>query len=93
VHGRTVIDWLNEARVAVTARADYLTQLDAAIGDGDHGVNTVRGLDALTEQPPDTPPGRLVTVAGKTFISTVGGASGPLWGAAFRSAGRSLRDA
>jgi dihydroxyacetone kinase-like protein len=97
VHGRTVIDWLDEARAAVAARADYLTQLDAAIGDGDHGVNMVRGLDAvadtLAEQPQDTPPGRLLIVTGKTLISTVGGASGPLWGAAFRAAGRTLADA
>lgn len=97
MYDRTVIVWMDQARAAVAARADYLTQLDAAIGDGDHGINMTRGLNAvaerLAEQPADTPPGRLLIVAGKTLISTVGGASGPLWGAALRAAGRALGDA
>jgi dihydroxyacetone kinase-like protein len=97
MHDRTVLAWMAQARAAVAARADYLTQLDAAIGDGDHGINMTRGFNAvaerLAEQPPATPPGQLLIVAGKTLISTVGGASGPLWGAAFRAAGRALGDA
>jgi phosphoenolpyruvate---glycerone phosphotransferase subunit DhaL len=94
---RTVIAWLREAEAAVTGRADYLTQLDAAIGDGDHGINMTRGFDAvgkaLAAQDPDTPPGKLLVLAGKTLVATVGGASGPLWGSAFRAAGRSLGEA
>jgi dihydroxyacetone kinase-like protein len=94
--GRTVSVWLEEARAAVTARADYLTQLDAAIGDGDHGTNMTRGFDAvvnaLAAAEPDLPPGRLLILAGKTLVATVGGASGPLWGSALRAAGRSLGD-
>jgi dihydroxyacetone kinase-like protein len=94
--GRTVSVWLEEARAAVTARADYLTQLDAAIGDGDHGTNMTRGFDAvvnaLAAAEPDLPPGRLLIMAGKTLVATVGGASGPLWGSALRAAGRSLGD-
>jgi phosphoenolpyruvate---glycerone phosphotransferase subunit DhaL len=94
---RTVIAWLREAQTAVTGRADYLTQLDAAIGDGDHGINMTRGLEAvgkaLAAQGPDMAPGRLLVLAGKTLVATVGGASGPLWGSAFRAAGRSLGDA
>jgi dihydroxyacetone kinase-like protein len=97
VRDRTVIAWLHEAQAAVTARADYLTQLDAAIGDGDHGINMTRGFDAvgkaLAAQGDETPPGRLLVLAGKTLVSTVGGASGPLWGSALRAAGRSLGDA
>ena len=97
VRDRTVIAWLHEAQAAVTARADYLTQLDAAIGDGDHGINMTRGFDAvgkaLAAQGDETPPGRLLVLAGKTLVSTVGGASGPLWGSALRAAGRSLADA
>lgn len=96
VRDRTVIAWLHEAQAAVTARADYLTQLDAAIGDGDHGINMTRGFDAvgkaLAAQGDETPPGRLLVLAGKTLVSTVGGASGPLWGSALRAAGRSLGD-
>ena len=97
VRDRTVIAWLHEAQAAVTARADYLTQLDAAIGDGDHGINMTRGFDAvgkaLAAQGDETPPGRLLVLAGKTLVSTVGGASGPLWGSALRAAGRSLGNA
>jgi dihydroxyacetone kinase-like protein len=56
-----------------------------------------RGFDAvgkaLAGQGNGTPPGRLLIVAGKTLVSTVGGASGPLWGSALRRAGRALGDA
>jgi phosphoenolpyruvate---glycerone phosphotransferase subunit DhaL len=94
---RTVTAWLHEAQAAVTGRADYLTQLDAAIGDGDHGINMTRGFEAvgkaLAAEGPDAAPGRLLVLAGKTLVTTVGGASGPLWGSAFRAAGRSLGDA
>ena len=97
VRDQTVIAWLHEAQASVTGRADYLTQLDAAIGDGDHGINMTRGFDAvgkaLAAQGADTPPGRILVLAGKTLVSTVGGASGPLWGSALRAAGRSLGDA
>jgi phosphoenolpyruvate---glycerone phosphotransferase subunit DhaL len=90
----TVSAWMRESADAVKAERDHLTQLDAAIGDGDHGVNMDRGLDAvnktLADQDGSVPPGQLLILAGKTMISTVGGASGPLWGMAFRRAGRSL---
>jgi dihydroxyacetone kinase-like protein len=83
-----------EVVAAVRAEAEYLTQLDAAIGDGDHGTNMRRGFDAvdkaLAVEDGDQPPGKLLTLVGKTLVATVGGASGPLWGTAFRRAGRSL---
>jgi len=88
---------MTEAAATVRAQRDYLTQLDSAIGDGDHGTNMDRGFaaveKALAGQNGDLPPGRLLIVAGKTLVSTVGGASGPLWGSALRAAGRSLGDA
>src|SRR4051794_16984111 len=88
---------MREAGTAVRERADYLTQLDAAIGDGDHGINMTRGFDAvgkaLAAQGAAVPPGRILTLVGKTLVSTVGGASGPLWGSAFRAMGRRLGDA
>jgi phosphoenolpyruvate---glycerone phosphotransferase subunit DhaL len=97
VHAETVTRWLAEAEQEIKAQSDYLTQLDAAIGDGDHGTNMRRGFDAvgkaLAGQDSSTPPGRLLIVAGKTLVATVGGASGPLWGSALRRAGRSLGDA
>jgi phosphoenolpyruvate---glycerone phosphotransferase subunit DhaL len=79
----------------VRDQRDYLTQLDAAIGDADHGTNMDRGFTAVVEKLDgiDGPPGKLLTAAGSTLVSTVGGASGPLWGTALRRAGRSLGDA
>ncbi len=96
VRAQTITGWLAEAEEQITAQSDYLTQLDAAIGDGDHGINMRRGFDAvgkaLAGQGDGTPPGRLLIVAGKTLVATVGGASGPLWGSALRRAGRALGD-
>ena len=92
----TIHAWMTTIAESVKDRRDYLTQLDAAIGDGDHGVNMDRGFEAvgkaLAAQDASLAPGKLLTVAGKTLVSTVGGASGPLWGTAFRRAGRALGD-
>jgi dihydroxyacetone kinase-like protein len=97
VDSRTVNAWMAESAAAVRAEADYLTQLDAAIGDGDHGLNMTRGFDAvgkaLAVQDAGLAPGRVLILVGKTLVSTVGGASGPLWGTAFRRAGRALGSA
>jgi dihydroxyacetone kinase-like protein len=93
----SVTTWMNEVASAVQAEADHLTQLDSAIGDGDHGVNLTRGFravgEALAGSADDLAPGRRLILAGKTLVSTVGGASGPLWGTALRRAGRALGDA
>jgi dihydroxyacetone kinase-like protein len=95
VDAETVRRWLNEAAASVREQRDYLTQLDAAIGDADHGTNMDRGFSAVVAKLDglDGPPGKLLTTAGSTLVSTVGGASGPLWGTALRRAGRSLGDA
>jgi dihydroxyacetone kinase-like protein len=96
VQAKTITVWLAEAENQIKAQSDYLTQLDAAIGDGDHGTNMRRGFEAvgkaLAGQGDSTPPGRLLILAGKTLVATVGGASGPLWGSALRRAGRALGD-
>jgi dihydroxyacetone kinase-like protein len=96
VRAQTITAWMAEAEEVIKAQSDYLTQLDAAIGDGDHGINMRRGFDAVGKamagQGNGVPPGRLLIIAGKTLVSTVGGASGPLWGSALRRAGRSLGD-
>src|SRR5205823_1858184 len=88
--------WMAEVAAEVRAQRDRLTQLDAAIGDGDHGSNMVRGFDAveraLAGREEDLP-GQALIACGKTLVATVGGASGPLWGSALRRAGRSLGDA
>jgi dihydroxyacetone kinase-like protein len=88
--------WLADAAHAVEAQRDHLTQLDAAIGDADHGINLSRGFGAIMTALKDasTPtPGSVLVLAGSTLISKVGGASGPLYGMAFRQAGKALADA
>ena len=88
----TVKRWLETAASALREQRDYLTQLDAAIGDADHGTNMDRGFTAVVDKLDglEGSPGKLLTTAGATLVSTVGGASGPLWGTALRRAGRSL---
>jgi dihydroxyacetone kinase-like protein len=97
VNADTVQRWLEQAAASLREQRDYLTQLDAAIGDADHGTNMDRGFTAVVEKlgaaDGPVPPGRLLITAGGTLVSTVGGASGPLWGTALRRAGRTLGDA
>ena len=96
MNAETVRRWMTQAAASVREQRDYLTQLDAAIGDADHGANMDRGFSAVVAKLEATddapPPGRLLITAGSTLVSTVGGASGPLWGTALRRAGRSLGD-
>lgn len=87
--------WITEIAAVVEAQRDHLTQLDAAIGDADHGINLARGFAAvraaLTDA--DTPtPASVLMLTGSTLISKVGGASGPLYGTAFRRAAKALGD-
>jgi dihydroxyacetone kinase-like protein len=94
-HVLSVDDWMNGSAAAIEAEADHLTQLDSAIGDGDHGVNMTRGMRAVLAalaESEDGAAGKRLILAGKTLVSTVGGASGPLWGTALRRAGRALGD-
>ena len=89
----TITTWMREIDVAMRAERDHLVQLDAAIGDGDHGTNMTRGFEAVVQAlagDGGSPPGKLLILAGRTLVSTVGGASGPLWGSALRSGGRVL---
>lgn len=69
---------------------DFLTQLDNEIGDGDHGINLARGFKAVEEKLPtfaDKDIGAILKGVGTILVSTVGGASGPLYGTAFMKAG------
>jgi dihydroxyacetone kinase-like protein len=91
----TISSWMREIEASVRVERDHLVQLDAAIGDGDHGTNMTRGFEAVVQAlgaDNGSPPGRLLIIAGRTLVSTVGGASGPLWGSALRSGGRVLGD-
>ncbi len=74
--------------------ADELTHLDTAIGDGDHGRNMALGFRSVREEilaAPPTTPAILLRSAGMTLVATVGGASGPLYSAAFIAAGIAAR--
>ena len=87
--------WIVSAAGVIEANRDHLTQLDAAIGDADHGINLSRGFTAVlgalgSENQAAKTPGAILTLTGNTLISKVGGASGPLYGTAFRRAGKAL---
>jgi phosphoenolpyruvate---glycerone phosphotransferase subunit DhaL len=91
--GGFVLRWMREMAGDVHEQRDYLTQLDAAIGDADHGINMDRGFAAALaklEAEPDGPPGDLLETVGTTLVLSVGGAAGPLYGSAIRQMGRSL---
>jgi dihydroxyacetone kinase-like protein len=83
--------WILTTAAAIEKNSTLLSDLDAAIGDGDHGANMSRGFTAVakkleTAQPADI--GALFKTVGMTLISTVGGASGPLYGGFFLELGR-----
>jgi dihydroxyacetone kinase-like protein len=90
----TALDrWVRSFALLVAENKDLLTDLDAAIGDGDHGTNMDRGMRAVVAALDDTQPlapSALFNKVGITLVSTVGGASGPLFGTFFLRAGASL---
>ncbi|WP_082297756.1 dihydroxyacetone kinase subunit DhaL [Microbacterium sp. CGR1] len=79
-------DWIRRFRDIIAEKREWLTELDSAIGDADHGANMARGMDAVVAKldsgVPDTVDELLKTV-GMTLVSSVGGASGPLYGTLF----------
>ncbi|UXY25910.1 dihydroxyacetone kinase subunit DhaL [Streptomyces sp. HUAS TT20] len=87
--------WMVATAASVDREAERLTALDSPIGDADHGSNLQRGFTAvrasLEKEAPDTP-GAVLTLAGRLLISTVGGASGPLYGTLLRRTGKALGD-
>ncbi|MDT4958389.1 MAG: phosphoenolpyruvate---glycerone phosphotransferase subunit DhaL [Pseudonocardiales bacterium] len=87
--------WIRAFAELVAENKDSLTDLDAAIGDGDHGANMHRGLQAAVAALDDTKPATASTLlnkVGMTVVSTVGGASGPLFGTMFLRMGAALGD-
>ncbi|MEW2529517.1 dihydroxyacetone kinase subunit DhaL [Streptomyces sp. NPDC047071] len=85
--------WLTSVAAAVEREADRLTELDSPIGDADHGGNLRRGFTAVVaalEKEAPAAPGAVLTLAGRQLISTVGGASGPLYGTLLRRTGTAL---
>ncbi|WP_136042331.1 MULTISPECIES: dihydroxyacetone kinase subunit DhaL [unclassified Microbacterium] len=79
-------DWVSRFGAAVTEKRDWLTELDSAIGDADHGANMARGMNAVSEKLAAGAPAtvdELLKTVGMTLVSSVGGASGPLYGTFF----------
>lgn len=81
-----IVQWLQDFATQIEQNKDYLTELDAAIGDADHGINMERGFKKVMSQLPsvaDKDIGSILKSVSMTLISSVGGASGPLYGTFF----------
>ena len=79
-------DWISRFSGAMTDKREWLTELDSAIGDADHGANMARGMTAVVEKLGANAPAtadELLKSVGMTLVSSVGGASGPLYGTFF----------
>ncbi|MFB9960465.1 dihydroxyacetone kinase subunit DhaL [Agromyces bracchium] len=95
--GRLTVDdlvaWMFRFDERIAAEADRLTALDSAIGDADHGTNIARGTGAVRKRLADAPPddaGALLKSSGMALVSTVGGASGSLYGTLFLEMAKSV---
>ncbi|MDN5764352.1 MAG: dihydroxyacetone kinase subunit L [Humibacillus sp.] len=87
--------WIDSFHTLVAEQKAYLTELDSAIGDADHGINMSRGMNAVAAKLDVSSPstiGELFKTVGMTLVSTVGGASGPLYGTFFLRIGTSAGD-
>ncbi len=87
--------WLQRSAALLAENKAYLTELDAAIGDADHGVNIARGFGAVVQKlatQPSQTPGALFKTTGMTLMSAVGGASGMLYGNFFLKAASAAGD-
>ncbi len=88
-----IVTWLEKTAVVLNENKQYLTDLDAAIGDADHGINMARGFTKVMEKLPtvvDKDIGNILKTVGMTLISSVGGASGPLYGTFYMRAGTAV---
>ncbi|MGB9780193.1 dihydroxyacetone kinase subunit DhaL [Caldanaerobacter sp.] len=87
-----VLKVINRIVEVIRENREYLTELDSAIGDADHGINMDRGFEAVKQKldtiPENSDIGTILKTVGMTLVSTVGGASGPLYGTAFMRAGQ-----
>jgi phosphoenolpyruvate---glycerone phosphotransferase subunit DhaL len=90
---KATVDWIETFRSTIEANKTYLTQLDSAIGDADHGANMDRGMRAAVskiEALPEGDIGNLLKTVGMALVSSVGGAGGPLYGTLFMQMGTAL---
>ena len=89
-----VVVWIKAYSEVMVEKKDYLTDLDSAIGDADHGINMYRGFQAVLTKLPaveDKDIGTILKTVGMTLLSTVGGAAGPLYSTVFIQAGNKLK--
>jgi phosphoenolpyruvate---glycerone phosphotransferase subunit DhaL len=93
VDGNAVRAWIEEFARLIDVNKEKLTELDSAIGDADHGINMDRGMTAVLNGLEDDTPAALLKRTGMTLVSTVGGASGPLYGTAFLRMAKAAGDA
>ncbi|MCC6905314.1 MAG: dihydroxyacetone kinase subunit L [Anaerolineae bacterium] len=85
-----IVRWLERLASVLAENKAYLTDLDSAIGDADHGTNMARGFAKVAEKlvsVADTDIGNILKATGMTLMSSVGGASGPLYGTFFMRGG------
>lgn len=90
---KKVAEIIDRIAKKIEEEKDYLTELDQPIGDSDHGINMARGFDAVIQKldsVKDKDIGTILKTVGMTLVSTVGGASGPLYGTAFMKAGAAV---
>jgi dihydroxyacetone kinase-like protein len=90
-----IVQWLEKLAGVYAENRQYLTDLDSAIGDADHGINMDRGFKKVLEKLPsvaDKDIGNILKSTGMTLMSTVGGASGPLYGTFFMRSGTAVAD-
>ncbi len=88
-----VLAWLKNFRQVLADNKDYLTRLDSAIGDADHGINMDRGFGAVVAKLPTvecSDMAKILNTTGMTLVSTVGGAGGPLYGTFFMKLGATI---
>lgn len=89
-----ILQWLQNCAMVFDAQKAYLTELDSPIGDADHGINMARGFHKVVEKLPpvaETDIGNILKSTGMALISSVGGASGPLYGTFFMRAGGAVQ--
>jgi dihydroxyacetone kinase-like protein len=93
VSKKQIVQWLEGTAAVLHENKDYLTDLDRAIGDADHGINMDRGFRKVMEKLPsvaDKDIGNILKTTGMTLISSVGGAAGPLYGTFYMRSGMAV---
>lgn len=89
-----ILKWLEHYAEIIAENKEYLTELDSAIGDADHGINMNRGFQKVLTKLPTVNGediSKILKTVGMTLMSSVGGASGPLYGTFFMQSGNRIQ--